>query len=202
MEYIRAVGYEMFIDPLLETVRGSIANFVPENSTVIDIACGTGKLAFRLAKDKGCTVRGVDLSSMKIARAEGRKAKADLKKVNFEEADATCLEGVSDSQFDYATMSLFLHSIPLNIRRQVMQEAMRVAKCLVIADYVAEQPFTIPGLAVRCIERIAGGEHFDSFKSYRANGGLDPLLQEAGLKIVNEEINAGGTIRVVKLIYK
>lgn len=197
VEYFRAVIYEILIDPLLEKVRGLIAGFVPEKSIVIDIGCGTGTLAFRLAEDRGCTVQGIDLAPEKIARARRRKAGAHFPKVHFMEEDATHLTGISDQQFDCATISLLIHSLPENVRRQVIREAMRVAKQIVIADYVANQPMSFPGIVVRGIERMAGNEHFANFNSFRATKGLDPLLKEAGLVIVDERVNASGTIQVI-----
>lgn len=197
MEYFRAVAYEKLIDPLLEKVRGLISDFIQQNSNVIDIGCGTGALAFRLAKDKDCAVHGVDLASGKIARAKDRKANATFPKVQFLETDATSLEGISGQQFDVATMSLFLHSLPENVRRQVLQEAIRVAKKLVIADYVTQQPKNFSGFAVRGIERFAGGEHFQSFRQFSESGGLEALLVQTGLRVVKEQLNPSKTVRVV-----
>ena len=197
MEYFRAVAYEKLIDPLLEKVRGLIANFVQQNSAAVDIGCGTGALAFRLAKEKGCTVHGVDLATGKIARANDQKANANFPKVQFSEADATRLEGISDQQFDVATMSLFLHSLPENVRHQVLREAIRVAKKLVIADYVTKQLRSFSGFAVKGIERLAGGEHFQSFKQFSESGGLETLLDELELRIVEEQLNPSKTVRVV-----
>lgn len=196
IEYIRAVVYEKLIDPLLEKVRDIVSDFIPENNTVIDIGCGTGALAFKLAKDKDCTVYGVDLAQGKIARANDKKGNAHAK-VKFSKTDATNLTGISDNQFDYATMSLFLHSLPKNIRNQVLQEAKRVAKRIVIADYTTEQPKSFSGLAVKGIERFAGGQHFQSFNQFRASGGLEPLLEEAGLVIIEERIHPSKTVRII-----
>lgn len=193
-EKIRAIGYEIFIDPLLGKVRGLISSFVPENSKVIDIGCGTGALAFRLAEEKGCAVRGVDLAHNKIERA---KQKVNSSRVQFSEADATNLSEISDQKFDCATISLFLHSLPENSRHLVLQEAMRVAKRIIIADFATTQPRSFSGLAVRGIERIAGGEHFQSFNQFRASGGLEPLLKETGLVIMAEQLNPSKTVRVV-----
>ncbi len=197
MEYFRAFAYEKLIDPLLEKVRCLILAFIQRNSRVVDIGCGTGALAFRLAERKDCSVHGVDLAAGKIARANDRKANANFPKVQFSEADATKLEGISDQQFDCATMSLFLHSLPENVRHQVLQEAMRVAKRIVIADYVTKQPRSFSGLVVKGIERFAGGEHFQSFKQFSESGGLETLLQEFGLRIVEEQLNPSKTVRVV-----
>lgn len=197
LQNIRAIGYEIFIDPLLKKTRGQIANFIPQDSSIIDIGCGSGALAFHLAESKNCTVHGIDLATEKITRANKRKANINSQKVHFSKADASNLAEISDQQFDCATMSLFVHSLPENIRHKVIKEAMRVAKLLVIADYVTKQPLSIPSIAVKGIERIAGSEHFQGFNSFKANGGLEPLLEKAGLKITNEQVNSNGTIRII-----
>lgn len=198
MEYLKAIVYEKLIEPLLDKVRGIISDFIEQNSTVVDIGCGTGALAFRLAQDRSCTVHGVDLASGKIARAKYRQANANFPKVQFTEADARHLDGILDEQFDNATISLFLHSIPPNVRLQVIQEAMRVAKRIVIADYVVtKQAKSFSGLAIKGIEKFAGGEHSQSFEEFRASGGLEPLLREAGLVIVRERVHPSETVRVV-----
>ena len=74
---------------------------------------------------------------------------------------------------------------------------MRVAKRIVIADYVTKQPRSFSGLAVKGIERFAGGEHFQSFKQFSEGGGLETLLEKIGLKIVEEQLNPSKTVRVV-----
>lgn len=110
MEQIRVVGYEIFIDPILKGIRELIAELIARNSSVIDIGCGSGALAFHLAENNGCTVRGTDLAAEKMRRANQRKKDTNSQKVDFAKADATNLVGIASQQFDYATMSLFLQS--------------------------------------------------------------------------------------------
>ena len=196
MDKIWAIGYEIFIDQILEKVRGLISSFIPENSTVIDIGCGTGALAFQLSRGKKRSVTGVDLAHNKIERAK-QKANDNSTKVQFLEADATSLTKIPDKQFDCAILSLVLHSLPEKLRRQVLQEAIRVATKIVIADYVTTQPKSFSGLVVRGIEWIAGGEHFQSFNQFRASGGLEPLLRKAGLVIVEEQLDPSKTVRII-----
>lgn len=195
MGFVRAIRYKIFIDPLLGEIRDMVSNFIPPNSSVIDIGCGTGALAFRLAKNKSCTVLGVDLDSGKIRRA--KQNKSDSQSVDFVEANAARLPDISDQNFDYATMSLFLHSLPEPVRTQILQEAMRIAKQIVIADYVKKQPKNFYGLVVKIIEYLAGAEHFSNFNSFKESGGIETVLEKAGLSIVDEKVDSSKTVRIV-----
>jgi 2-polyprenyl-3-methyl-5-hydroxy-6-metoxy-1,4-benzoquinol methylase len=198
IDNIKALAYEILIEPLLKQVRDLVLNFIPDNSSVIDIACGPGALSLTLAMEKDCLVYGIDLDSAKVERAKTKTLKYNLLNVRFEKRDATDLAGIEDGQFGYATISMLLHSVPKNVQLKVLNEAQRVAKKgIVIADYVTQQPSSFSGIAARGIEWVAGGEHFDSFNLYGVSGGLDHLLKVCGLEIVNEKVNPSKTIRVV-----
>lgn len=193
VEYARALIYEAAFDPILRKIRRLVADLIPNGSKVIVIGCGPGTLSIQLAKSQNCTVQGIDLAPGKIARAINRGA--NNPNIHFAQADATHLPNIADGDFDYATMTLFLHALPEEIRLQVLQEAMRVAHNLVIADYVTPPPKSIYGLAVTGIERF--GEHRENFNSFQANGGLDPLLETAGLTVVKETLNPSKTVRIL-----
>ena len=196
-EYIRAVLYEVIFDRFLQGTRESIRSFIGQNSKVLDMGCGTGALAFDLARHKNCTVHGIDLASGRIARAQQRRDATGFAKATFATADATRLVGISDKEFDFTTMSLFLHALPQDIQYKVLQEAVRVSKRLLIADFVTKTPFNISGLAIRGAELAAGKDHFQHFISFKAAGGIDGLLRQAGLTIAQEQINRSQTIRTV-----
>ena len=54
--------FHRFLDPLLAENRRITEDFIPEGSSVLDIACGTGQLCFELKEIKHCHVTGIDLS--------------------------------------------------------------------------------------------------------------------------------------------
>lgn len=191
--YIEGLIYEKLIAPRFKGVRDLVSSFVENGSEVIDIGCGTGEFSVHLAEKRGCNVTGVDLSEAMIDNAKRKNAHSQ--KVSFFQGDATNLSNFSDQKFDYATMSMMIHALPAELRIQAIREAQRIAKRIIIADWVEKQPFSIPGIFVRGIESV--GKHPSSFRSYVDNGGLNPLLQEAGLSIQQEKLTKSETIRVV-----
>jgi len=57
--------YDKFIAPHQDILFGQIKNLIEPGSTVIDIGCGTGRLAFAIS-DKSKSVLGIDLSERNI----------------------------------------------------------------------------------------------------------------------------------------
>jgi demethylmenaquinone methyltransferase/2-methoxy-6-polyprenyl-1,4-benzoquinol methylase len=80
--------------------------FVVQNAdaTVLDLCCGTGDLAFALAKTTKAKIVGADFSHTMLVRATEKSKTAGQEKwrIPFFEADALCLP-FSDSSFDLVT---------------------------------------------------------------------------------------------------
>lgn len=190
--------YKRLIDPLNTDVRRIIADFVPEKSTVLDIACGTGALAMQLAS-KCQKVVGIDLSQKMIDLAKKSQEAAHLLNVDFQVADATQLSNFSDQSFDVVTISLFLHEIPTELAVQILKEARRIGKTIIIADYTNKAPTVISAIATHVIERLAGKGHFDCFQDFKKQGGLDSIIEKVGLKKTLDHINETETVRVLQL---
>lgn len=91
-----------------ELLRGDlalIADLVPHGSRVLDLGCGDGSLLARLRDTRGCTVRGVELSSEGIAACAASGipvVQADLNQG---------LAGYADGQFDVVVLSKTLQVI-------------------------------------------------------------------------------------------
>ena len=66
--------YATFIDPVLAKIREKVATHFEPQKKIIDIACGTGAQAFKLA-EKAQFVVGVDFSDSMIKKANQIKAK-------------------------------------------------------------------------------------------------------------------------------
>ena len=60
------IFYGTFIDPLVNSMRKRVASEIKPNSTVIDVACGTGAQVFEMAKNAKRVV-GIDLSESMIS---------------------------------------------------------------------------------------------------------------------------------------
>lgn len=169
--------YHRLLDPALADVRRAAVGLVSERSSVIDVACGTGQLCFELHGKKHCRVVGVDLSlrMLDFARAANR-----FPEVSFRHLDATDLDDVADDTFDWATIVLLVHELPLEKRVCVVKEAFRVARAVLIIDAAAPLPRTPEGLLIRFVEHTFGRDHRRHFDDFLARGGITALLRESG----------------------
>lgn len=110
----------MTLPDLLRADLRLITEMVPEGSRVLDLGCGDGSLMAHLRDEKGCAVRGVDLSPEDIASALARGlsvVQTDLDKG---------LSGYVDGSFDYVVLSQTLQVV----RRPafVLREMLRVGE--------------------------------------------------------------------------
>jgi SAM-dependent methyltransferase len=103
----------LFALPLLEAVSQH------EPMTLLDIACGTGYLAFQAAQ-RGALVSGVDFSKNMIDAARQRHPA-----LKFLEADAEALP-FADGAFDAVVINFGVHHFPLPLR--ALREAKRVLR--------------------------------------------------------------------------
>lgn len=93
---------------------------------ILDIACGTGKLAFRLVRySKYIKVEGIDFSDKMIRKARINQLKKGTKNTSFKQALASKLP-YSDNTFNIVTCSHAFHHFPN--QRKVIKEAYRVLK--------------------------------------------------------------------------
>ena len=194
--YYDGKPYEILFDRALREVRDIIVGQIEAGSKAVDIGCGTGSLVFDLS-EKCESVTGVELSSKMVNHAKRRQQANRKNNVNFIHGDATSLPHFEDQQFDYLTISMALHEMPSELRLKVLNEAKRIAKKIIIADYVVPQPLSFAGVRTRIVEFLAGIEHFKGFRDFQNNNGIDQLLQNCQLSICGESINQNRTIRVV-----
>lgn len=88
----------------------AIASVPDGRPRVLDVATGTGDLAFAMAKAGAAEVVGIDFSGEMIAAAN-RKAGTGRDRVRFEVADAMDLP-FADGEFDACTVSFGLRNMP------------------------------------------------------------------------------------------
>lgn len=194
--YYDGKPYEILFDRALKEVRALIVEKIEPGSTVIDIGCGTGSLVFDLGEN--CkSVTGIELSSKMVAHAKRRQEANGKTNVHFSHGDATSLPHFQDQQFEYATISMAIHEMSPELRIKVLQEAKRIARKIVIADYVTPLPLNFAGIRMRIVEFLAGIDHFKGFKNFQTNNGIDGLLEDCKLSTHEEAINQNGTIRIV-----
>lgn len=108
---------------LVDVVAGACAADAPRR--VLDLACGTGDLAFALARRfAAADVRGVDASPEMIALA-ARRARADGPRVRFEVGDMMRLPA-ADGSVDVVTAGYGFRNVPDH--RAALREAARVLR--------------------------------------------------------------------------
>jgi ubiquinone/menaquinone biosynthesis C-methylase UbiE len=190
--------YAKFVDPWEKELGELISNFIENDSTVIDIGCGTGAIVFRLA-EKCKRVVGIELSLKMIQYANTKKEKGNYPNVEFIHADATNLSETIDQNFDYATTSLVIHEMKADDRVKAINEMKAIAEKIIIADYIAPQPKNLWGISNILSELFAGIDHYRNYRSFIAHKGIDNLLYSCGLKIEGEKIDKFRTFRIVKV---
>jgi SAM-dependent methyltransferase len=194
--YYDGAFYAWVLDPILKEVRNQILSQIPKDTYVVDMACGTGALAFELAK-MGNRVIGVELSKAMHHYSQQKLSKIPLSNLEFCYGDATNLPEFKTHQFDYAIFSMTLHEMPPTIRLQALQEAKRISKSIIIADYINPMPLNLSGLLVRIAEFFAGQQHYKGYKDYQRTGGLAALLQKLDLIVETRKKSPKHNIEVV-----
>ena len=191
--------YDKALEPFLWKMRRKIVKVsnIHSGMKVLEVACGTGNQAVRFKK-AGAEYTGVDLSHAMLGVAEKRK-------LECLHADGTELP-LEDNTFDLSTITLALHEVDPEIRKQIIMELIRVTKTdgfLVIVDY------TIPGRkdifsrlydrVIHYIEKLVGGSHYRNYRKFMNSGGLISFLEPFDPEIVEAKFIFGGNVGIIKL---
>ena len=180
------VLYHRLLDPLIMPARNLIVEKVPENSSVLDIGCGTGALCFDLKRKKNCSVVGIDLSNKMLAFAQASNTYED---VLFLHRDATDMSEFSDNVFDYAIIMNVIHEMYPEIQTKLLKEAVRVSKKALLYDSNVPLPWNPTGIVKRIIEVTFGLDHFPQFRRFILKGGIKGVMAASGLtNHVEEEV--------------
>lgn len=188
---VKGFFYQVFIDPLINGLRGHVAAMILPGEKVIDIACGTGALSLVMARSAG-HVTGIDLSEDMITTARRTAKRRGVSNVSFELLDATDLSCFPDLSFDVAVSSLAMHQFDPETGDRVLREMSRLAKRIIIADYNCPMRKGPAACMARTIERAARGDHYRNFRQYMVRGGLNRLAAEAGLSIITRDERGEG----------
>jgi len=178
-------NYETLVDPLLRDVRKYTPEFsgMRAGDKAIDVCCGTGAQVLEYGRH-GIVATGIDISPsmLRIAARNMRRQKAV--NVSFQLANATILP-FPDGYFDYASISLGLHDKEKPIRYRIISEMKRVVKpdgALILIDFQVPLPRNVWAVSARAIEFLAGRAHYQDFRDYLANGGLEDILKNHSLR--------------------
>ncbi len=187
--------YRKFLDPSLKGIRIRISRLIPENSTVLDVGCGTGDQLFFIS-DQIKSGLGVELSEAMINTCRDQARLRDISNCEFELADASNLVNLENQSFDYALTSLVIHEMPEAVRIPVLKEMARIGRQLILVDWIYPQPPPFKKFTTHLVERIAGKEHYAGFRSFMKQGGMPALIKTLGLDVVETQITGRGTIQL------
>ncbi len=189
--------YEPFLGPLLSSLRTDVLSLakIEGQNTFLDCCSGAGGMLGLTVPHAQQTFVGIDLSIHMLLEAQKNAPKA-----HFTCADATCLP-FSSKAFDVASICLALHSIPIDMAYACVEELLRVAKCVIIADYcLLERNAYLPAyLLANTIEYLVGGEHLQCYKSFMKIGALEGFLRKGGYVPITRRTSLGGCARIVVL---
>jgi ubiquinone/menaquinone biosynthesis C-methylase UbiE len=191
--------YDTIIAPNQDKLFGQIKNLIESQSKVIDVGCGTGRLAFALA-DQCKSVLGIDLSKRNIDRAHLTLLRQRNNQISFQHRSLSEIIHEGQTHFDYAVLTFVIHEVNEDERIKLLNEIAQVTDKIIIGDYLVPKPGGFDGYLSEVIEFIAGAEHYRNYKSYMANGGIAHLANKAGLKIISEIKNQASTSQIAILV--
>ena len=190
--------YEKLIAPNQDGIFRTIKSLIKENSKVIDVGCGTGRLAFQL-EDKCSRIDAVDLSFRNISVANKKLLKKPSSKIFFHHNDLSNFLSSSGIHYDYSVMSYVIHEINKNMREDIIKTLSEFSNHVIIADYLSPVSKSFWSKINNAVEFAAGKEHYCGFKSFIAAKGLIGLAQKTGLKITRDIRNQPLTSHIVML---
>ena len=190
--------YDTFIAPNQDKLFRQIKNLIEPQSEIIDIGCGTGRLAFKLS-GKSKSILGIDLSKRNIDRAQLSLFRQPNDKITFQHRYLSDIIKENHAHFDFAILTYVIHEVDEEERLNLLSEMAQVADKIIIGDYLVPKPNGFAGRLTEAIEYIAGAEHYRNYKSYMANGGIYYLADKSGLKIINEISTQPSTNHIVVL---
>jgi len=189
--------YDAFIEPLCSGLRDIGLSLCPprEGMRVLDLGCGTGSYLLRY-QQAGCEVCGVDRSAEMLHRAR-QKLGPGARLVLGDAIHAPW----GNSSFDLVLISMVIHEITQEARLLLLREARRLTRRsgrLLVTDYHPGPLRPTKGWFFRgltfAIERMAGGDHYANYRQFMPTGGIPALLDEAGLKLVQQKLVSGGNM--------
>jgi SAM-dependent methyltransferase len=178
--------FDLCVAPNQDGIFAAIRKVIPPGGNVLDVGCGTGRLAFQLAGHSRL-VHGVDPSARNIRLAqrnwERRGSPAGLLFTHGVVSDH--LPRVL-RPYDDAILSYVLHEVEGGARLDLLRSIAARARRLIVADYRVPRARGIFDVLTEAVEFAAGRDHYRGFRSFVRNGGLTTLVQEAGLELLDE----------------
>jgi SAM-dependent methyltransferase len=177
--------YDRIIAPHQDRLFNKIKEIIEPGKKVIDVGCGTGRMAFSLI-DKCESVMGIDLSKSNISRAQQNLNKNPDDRISFLHGNISEIRELK-AHFDYAVITYVIHEVDEDKRIKLLEDLSVVADKIIIGDYLWPAPGGKVSLITEIIEFIAGSDHYRNFRSYLKNGGIWYLADKTGFTIIDEK---------------
>ena len=190
--------YDRWIAPNQDRLFEQIKQLIEPNSRVVDVGCGTGRLAFALA-DKCESVLGIDLSEQNIDRANRNLSSHPDNRISFEHRSATEIASQRKRHFDYAVLTYVLHEVAEHERAGLLQDISQVAGRIILGDYRVPRPAGVFSALNEMVEFVACRDHYTNFKSFVANGGIRRLIEAGHFEVIEDIPNSPQASRIVVL---
>jgi ubiquinone/menaquinone biosynthesis C-methylase UbiE len=188
--------YDKFIAPNQKQYFLDALRMIDKNSSVLDVACGTGDFTM-LAASKASYVTGIDLSIRNIKTAKEKLQKKNLDNVQFLHGNALELSKLFTKRFDYSFISFALHEMSQEIREAVFSEMIAVSNKVIIAEFAVDMAVNMTGMVSRAAEFFAGFDHFSNFLNFRRNGATNGLIEKHGLSVIKHKKKAMNTSELI-----
>ncbi len=173
----------LFLNPIRKAVMDEL--YEHKDSVIIDLCCGTGNQLKILEKNKFKSLYCLDLSKPMLEIAQ--KNFSNIKIYN-EDATKTPFD---DETFDVGIISFAIHEKDRVTQDKLLDEAYRIIKnrgMLLIVDFDLDEETT--GIAsgfINIIEKMAGGDHYKNFLSYKKNNGLNSLINGEKFELIKKK---------------
>ncbi len=191
--------YDLLLYPFIRPIRNKVITLVKkyQYQNILDVCCGTGD-QLKLLKQHGFNGEGIDLSDAMLMVAGQGEPKA-----NCIHQDATQMH-YEESKFDLVMTAFSLHEKNHASARKIVEEMVRVCSeggDILIVDYeLSKKTSALSKMLIYFIEWIAGGEHYQNFKSYIKKGGLPELL--SGTTLTEVERHYFGQYGIVVILLR
>ncbi len=152
---------------------------IRKGEKVLEVGCGTGALSIlsKIAVGESGEVEGIDIAPKMISNAQQKARKANLK-INFKIASVNELP-YPDNYFDLVIGSLMFHHLPVEVKKEGLEEIYRVLKeegRFFLCDFCSPHILTFPLMYLMMI--------WISPTRYQLLGKLPGLIRECKFKTV------------------
>lgn len=193
-------GMRLLTAGRLERVYEDIAAWLMSGERVLDVGCGTGALAVRLAR-QGCYITGIDISPRMLARAAERLRAEDMEnQVVLQELGAVDLDtAFPDASFDAVVSTLVFSELSEDEIEYTLEEIGRILRPrgkLIVADEV--MPDSTLGRVGTFLFRLpfAALAYLLTQNTTHRVAGLGERIERAGYRIMDIGDYLAGTLKL------